>query len=71
MPRHKTIADQLTGAILQAERKGTTRYQLAKAAGVWQSQLTRLLAGEDKPRLDTAERIAEALGYRIVLKREK
>ena len=65
--KHTPIAKQLIAAIRKAERQGITRYRIAKAAGVHQSQLSRLLAGEKRPRLDTAERIAEALGCEVRL----
>lgn len=41
---------------------GTTNTQLAKAAGISQVHLTRLLAGETNPTLDIVEAIANALG---------
>ena len=62
------IAEQLKAAILRAESKGRSRYRIAKDAGIYQSQLSRLMAGSFQPRLHTAERIAQALGYRITLK---
>ena len=68
MPCKSTpIADQLRQIIHQAERQGITRYQLAKRSGVSEGQLSRLVHGEVSPRLDSADRIAKALGYRFHL----
>ena len=69
MPR-KPIADKLRTAIAQAERKGITRYQIAKASGLSKSTITNLMDGTSaSPRLDVAERIAEAIGYKLDLTR--
>ena len=68
MPRKpKPITEQLIAAIRKAERTGRTRYQIAAEAGVYQSQLARLVSGERRPLLDTAEKIASALGYDLCL----
>ena len=61
------IIEQLRAAVRKAEAKGTSRYRLAKDAAIHQSQLTRLLGGTVAPKLDTAEKIARALGYRLAL----
>lgn len=65
--RTKTIAAELRRAIAQAERKGMTRYAIAKAAKMPRSQMTRIASGENVPKLDTAERVAQVIGYRIAL----
>lgn len=67
MAKHQPIVDQLIRAIKAAERRGVTRYRIAKDAGLYQSQLTRLMNREAAPRLDTAERIATALGLKFTL----
>lgn len=59
---------QLKEAVRDAERKGTTRYRIAKKSGVSQAQLSRFVAGTVAPRLDTAERIARAIGRKLTLK---
>lgn len=47
---------------------GETRYAIAKRAGVSQSQLSRLIHGKrGMLRLDTIERLADALGLRITI----
>ena len=61
----KSVADDLRRAITQAEKRGMTRYAIAKAAGMPQSQVGRIASGESVPKLDTAERIASAIGCRL------
>jgi len=63
----KPTADRLRTAIRQAERRGVTRYQIAKASGVSEAQLSRIMSGDVSPRLDTADAIAKAIGVRITL----
>jgi transcriptional regulator with XRE-family HTH domain len=65
--RSKSVADDLRRAIAQAEKRGMTRYAIAKATGLSQAMLSRFMAGENVPKLDTAERIAKAIGRRLVL----
>jgi|GEM_PF-1812971 len=65
MSRKASIADDLRRAIAQAERKGQTRYAIAKAAGLAESQVLRIAKGETIPTLDTAERLAKGIGYRL------
>ena len=68
MSKSKGIAHELRRAIRQVEKRGLTRYQIAKAAGMPQSQVGRIASGESIPKLDTAERIALAIGYRLILR---
>ena len=63
----KSVADELRQAIAQAERRGVTRYRIAKETGLSQAMLSRFVAGENVPKLDTVERIAKAIGRRLVL----
>lgn len=68
MPRRpKLIAEQLRQAIAKAEAGGMSRYAIAKAAGVSERHLKGIAEGETTPRLDTAAKIAEAIGARITL----
>ncbi len=60
------IVVELRKAIAQAERNGMSRYAIAKAAGLPYSQVYNVAEGTI-PRLDSAERIATALGLRIYL----
>jgi len=70
MPRKpKPIADQLVQAMTAAERRGITRYKIAQATGISESTLGRIVNSGNMPKLDTAEAIAEAIGYRLRLER--
>ncbi len=66
-----TITKQLLKAIRDGKKRGMTRYQIAKVSGVSQAQLTRLMQGKQLLRMDTAERIAEALELKIILVSQK
>jgi transcriptional regulator with XRE-family HTH domain len=68
--RTKSVADQLRAAIRRAERRGMTRYQIAQRSDVSEAQLSRLVHGTHLPRIDTAERMAKALGCRLVVQCE-
>jgi transcriptional regulator with XRE-family HTH domain len=63
----KGIVEQLRQAIRAAEKRGTTRYRLAQVSGVTEGGLSRLVAGENIPRIDTADRILRALGKRLLI----
>ena len=61
--------DHLTAQLVQAiERSGQSRYQIAKGTGLHQSVLSRLVHGETTLSATNAERLAEYLGYEIVLR---
>ena len=62
-----SAVEQLRRAIRQAERRGVTRGAIAKLAKMQRSQLTRIATGETEPLLGNAERIANAIGYRLIL----
>lgn len=47
---------------------GQTRYRIAKATGVAQSQLSRLMSGEAGLSVQNVERLAEYLGLEIVIR---
>ena len=64
----KPLADQLRVAVKNAERKGLTRYRIAKEAGIAQSTLTQFMNDpEQQLRLDIAEKIAAAMEKKIML----
>ena len=67
MSNSKNIAEQLRRAIAQAERRGMTRYAIAKATELPQSAIGRIAKGENVPTLTTAERIAKVIGYKLTL----
>lgn len=65
--RSKSIVNDLRRAIAEAEKRGFTRYKLAQASGVEQAVLSKLVRGMKGIRLDTAERIVNGLGKRLVI----
>ncbi len=68
--RQVNISAQLRKAIEQAERRGITRYAIAKQTGLSQGMLSRFMGGENTPKLETAERIAKAIGLRLALSKD-
>lgn len=46
---------------------GKTRYRIAKESGVSAGQLSRLVNGERGMTVDTIEKLADYLGYRITI----
>ena len=54
-----TISDQLRQAIADS---GLTHYALGKAAGVAPAAIDRFVSGERSLRLDTVDKLCEALG---------
>jgi DNA-binding phage protein len=66
MAKKTSIAEELRAAIAKAEAKGMSRYAIAKAAGLRTSVVARIADGT-LPRLDTAEKIAGAIGLRLTL----
>ncbi|MAE61020.1 MAG: transcriptional regulator [Planctomycetaceae bacterium] len=70
MPKKpQDIVEQLRRAIRDAEKRGLSQYAIAKAAGVHRAQLMRLMTGTVAPRLDTAQRMADAVGYDLALRK--
>ena len=63
----KGTVEQLRRAIQQAERRGMSRYAIAKGAGIRLPMLIRIANGANIPRLDTAEKIVRALGGRLTV----
>jgi hypothetical protein len=64
-----TTLDTLRKAIMASKM---TRYRLSMESGIDQGQLSRLVSGERcGMTLDSAERIAKALGLRIVVAKAK
>jgi transcriptional regulator with XRE-family HTH domain len=67
-----TLAKLLINAIAVHEKAGGSRYRLARASGVSQSQLSKLVRGvRTSLRIETAEQLADAMGYRIVLREKR
>lgn len=65
------IVDQLRAAIAAAEGRGMSRRRIALAAGMRVTNVTRIVTGENRPRLDTAERVAAAVGASLSLAGER
>ena len=60
-----SVNDQLRKAIMNS---GETAYMIGKGSGVHKSQLSRLLHDNLDPRIGTVERLADYLGYELVLR---
>ena len=56
---------------MSAETRGLTRYRIAQVSGVSQAQLSKLLLQQRIPRLDTAEKIAQAIGCRLSIQDQR
>jgi len=48
-----------------------SRYRISKESGVAASQLSRLVNGERGLSIEAMERVAEVLGFEIVLRRKR
>jgi len=46
-------------------RQGLTQRELARRTDIHQAEVSRILSGRTQPRVDTAERIARALGAEL------
>jgi plasmid maintenance system antidote protein VapI len=57
-----TLSEEIRTAILKAD---LTAYELAQAAGVDRSVLSRFLAGKRTITLETADRLAEVLRLKL------
>ena len=67
-----TLARQLIDAVRLYESSGGSRYRLARFSGVSQAQLSNLVRGIRKSlRIDTAEHLADVMGYQIVLREKR
>ena len=62
--KQNPIVAALTAALRRAP---ISRYRISQVCGVSEPQLSRLYHGTAIPNLRTAEKIAQALGYRITL----
>jgi len=64
-----SVADQLRAAIREAEKRGITRYRIAKEAGLPHSTVSEFCNHPERQvRLDIAEKLARAIGARILFK---
>lgn len=63
-----TIPRSLSASLKKAmKRSPKTSYQLAKEAGLSQIMVSRFLSGKRDIRLGTADRLAHALGLKLVV----
>lgn len=63
--RMANLTSKLVAAI---EASGLTRYAIAKRSGVSQAQLSRLVHGLQGVSVETAERLADALGLEVIIR---
>jgi len=68
MPGMGNVLKEIRKAI---EASGETRYRLWKATGIGQSHLSRLMRGEAGLSVENLEKLAEALGLEITIRRAK
>lgn len=63
---------QLRAAVIRARMQhGMTQKQIAQRAGTKQSAISRFEKGKNSPTIDFAQRLARAVGVRIVVMEEK
>jgi len=63
----EAISDSLSEVLRHAIREsGMTEYQIAKRAGISQIMISRFISGERDIRLATADKLAHALGLKLV-----
>ena len=67
MTRRKPAHEKLAAAIAEAERRGVTRYAIARDSGVNKNTIANIAEGRTIPRLDTAEKIAGVLGLTVTI----
>jgi DNA-binding phage protein len=65
------VIEALRECVRDAEGRGITRYAMAKASGVTQGQLSRMMSEDREPRLGTAARILWAAGFEMKIQRRK
>jgi DNA-binding XRE family transcriptional regulator len=63
--QRRIVAINVPAMKLYRERNGLSQHDLAKRTGISASSLGRIERGESVPRLNTAEKVAEALGKGI------
>ena len=62
----------LIDAIRRYEESGGSRYRLASVSKVSQAQISKLMRGVRRSlRLDTAEKLADSMGYQIALREKR
>ncbi|MBU0637318.1 MAG: helix-turn-helix domain-containing protein [Planctomycetes bacterium] len=62
------LLDDIRAAIAES---GKTRYRIAQDTGISQAQLSRLMSGKRGLSLDALEKLADALGWEVVIRRRR
>lgn len=63
----KTTVAQLVKFIeAEVKRQGYGQDEFARRAGVGQSTMSRIIAGKSAPRMESIDKIAQALGYSTI-----
>lgn len=65
------MSELLTNIRQLIEDSGQTRYAIAKATGVSESQLSRLMAGTAGLSIESAQLLLDYLGYEIHVKKKR
>ncbi|HXI13713.1 MAG TPA: helix-turn-helix transcriptional regulator [Thermoanaerobaculia bacterium] len=65
-----SLIEEVVSAIRAAEAKGITRYRLSKDSGVDQAVISRLVSGETRVNVENLEKLCEALGLQVTVKRK-
>lgn len=60
------LVERLIREVEKAEKKGLTRYELAKRAGIQQSSLSRFVNRQESMKLEMLEKLCSALELQIV-----
>lgn len=67
----KSASDKLRDAIQAASRAGTPQVRIAEDAGVRPSSVSRFVNGKMDLHMETARKVARALGYDLDLVKRK
>ena len=65
------MADILEEVRESIERSGQTRYRISKETGISQSQLSRLMTGEQGISIEALQRLLDYLGLEIVIRSKR
>lgn len=65
------MSELLSAIKREIEQCGQTRYRIAKATGISESQLSRLMSGECGLSFDALERLSAYLGLEIIIRPKK
>jgi|OM-RGC.v1.033232742 Predicted transcriptional regulators len=60
-----TYAPAMAAVVARVDQLGVSRAELARRTGIDRARVSRLLAGQHRPYLDEAQRLAGAVGLAI------